>query len=152
MNATFAMYLFEPRADLFKTVKAQEIVALIGVVDDDESVRESISSLLRSAGYQSVLFPSAEAFLASGVVEQPDCLVLDVKMPGLSGLELQQRLFEVKRPKPIVFVTGHADDEVRDKALKQGAVAFLNKPFSDEDLLGAINSALHPPGQGIDRI
>jgi FixJ family two-component response regulator len=121
----------------------RKTIALVGVVDDDESVRESISSLLRSAGYRSVLFPSAEAFLASDIIEDPDCLVLDVRMPGLSGLELQQRLFEVRRPKPIVFVTGHADNEVRDRALKQGASAFLNKPFSDEDLLGAIHSALN---------
>jgi FixJ family two-component response regulator len=124
-------------------MKNPKTIAVVGVVDDDESVRESISSLLRSAGYRSVLFPSAEAFLASNGVDDPDCLVLDVRMPGLSGLELQQRLFEVRRPKPIVFVTGHADNEVRDRALKQGASAFLNKPFSDEDLLGAIHSALN---------
>jgi FixJ family two-component response regulator len=124
-------------------MKNPKTIAVVGVVDDDESVRESISSLLRSAGYRSVLFPSAEAFLASNRVDDPDCLVLDVRMPGLSGLELQQRLCELRRSKPIVFVTGHADHEVQARALKQGAAAFLYKPFSDEDLLGAIHSVLN---------
>jgi FixJ family two-component response regulator len=119
--------------------------ALVGIVDDDESVRESISSLLRSVGYRSAEFESAEAFLGSHHKSETDCLVLvlDVRMPGgLSGLELQRRLSDENRSIPIIFITGHGDDKVRARALAQGALAFLSKPFDDEALLGAIQSAL----------
>jgi FixJ family two-component response regulator len=117
-------------------------VSLIGIVDDDESVRDAISSLLRSAGYRCAVFPSAEAFLYSGRLSEMDCIVLDVRMPGLSGPELQRRLRDIDCPIPIIFVTGHADDEIRAKALRLGAVAFLAKPFSEVALLDAISSAL----------
>jgi FixJ family two-component response regulator len=115
---------------------------LIGVVDDDECVRDSISSLIRSAGYRTAVFPSAEAFLSSDGMRETDCLVLDIRMAGLSGLELQRRLAEPKFSIRIVFVTGQDSEELRSRALKQGAVAFLGKPFNDEALLGAIRSAL----------
>jgi FixJ family two-component response regulator len=117
-------------------------VALVGIVDDDESVRNSISSLLRSAGYRTQMFESAEAFLESDRMSDADGLVLDVKMPGLSGIELQRRLIDLKHTVPIVFVTAHADDEIREVALAQGAVAFFAKPFNDEALLGVLSSAV----------
>ena len=117
-------------------------VPLIGIVDDDESVRDSISNLIRSAGYRSAAFSSAEAFLNSERQRETDSLVLDIRMPGMSGLELQRRLSEMKCAIPIIFVTAHADDELRARAVKQGAVAFLTKPFRYEVLLGAIRSAL----------
>ena len=111
-------------------------------MDDDESVRNSINSLLRSAGYRTLMFESAEAFLESQRIGEPDGLVLDVTMPGLSGLELQRRLREMNCPVPIVFVTAHADDDVRRVALEQGAIAFFGKPFSDEALLGMLGSVV----------
>jgi FixJ family two-component response regulator len=119
----------------------QSVVALIGVVDDDESVRDALSSLLRSAGYQCKLFPSSEDFLESGP-RATDCLLLDVRMPGLSGLELHAKLREMNVKVPVIFVTGHADDEVRTRALREGAAAFFAKPFNDDALLGAIQSAM----------
>ena len=117
-------------------------VSLIGVVDDDESVRDALSSLIRSAGYRCIVFPSAEEFLDSPDMYKTDCTVLDNRMPGLSGLELQLRLREMNYPVPIIFVTAHADDLVRTQALQQGAVAFLGKPCSEDALLGAIRSAI----------
>ncbi len=117
-------------------------LVLIGIVDDDQSVRDSISSLLRSAGYKTAAFESAEAFLNSAGLTEPDCLVLDVRMPGLSGLELQSQLHEMRRQTPIIFITAHTDDIVRARALQQGAAAFLGKPFSEDILLGAIHSAV----------
>jgi FixJ family two-component response regulator len=117
-------------------------IALVGIVDDDKSVRDSISSLLRSAGYKTMVFESAEAFLdADGAVE-PDCLVLDVRMPGLSGLQLQSQLRDMGRQTPVIFVSAHNDSQVQTTAFHQGAAAFLGKPFSDEVLLGAIHSAI----------
>jgi FixJ family two-component response regulator len=117
------------------------IVSLIGVVDDDESVRDALSSLIRSAGFQCALFSSAEEFLDSGPLET-DCLLLDIRMRGQSGLELQERLHELNVAIPVIFVTGHADDGLRARALKQGAVAFFAKPFDDEALLGAVQAAI----------
>jgi two-component system response regulator FixJ len=123
-------------------VRPAGIAFLIGIVDDDESVRDALSSLLWSAGYRCAVFPSAEAFLYSGRLSEMDCMVLDVRMPGLSGPELQRRLREIDCPIPVIFVTGHADDDVRARALRQGAVAFLAKPFSEKALLDSIRSAL----------
>jgi FixJ family two-component response regulator len=122
---------------------------LIGIVDDDESVRDSMSSLVRSAGFRSAVFASAEAFLNSDHRTETDCLVLilDIRMPGLSGLELQRRLSEEKQSIPIIFVSAHAEQDVRATALEQGAVAFLSKPFNDEALLGAIQSVVQSSGQ-----
>jgi FixJ family two-component response regulator len=121
----------------------KQVVALIGVVDDDESVRDALSSLVRSAGYLCAVFPSAEVFLDSGPPEA-DCLVLDIRMPGLSGFELHRRLHEMNRRMPVIFVTGQADDDLRARALDQGATALLAKPFNDDALLEAIESAMQP--------
>jgi FixJ family two-component response regulator len=125
-----------------RTVNKAATVGLVGIVDDDESVRNSISSLLRSAGYKTLTFESAEAFLGSGLISDADSLVLDVKMPGLSGIELQRRLIDLNHMVPIIFITAHADDEIREVALAQGALAFFAKPFNDEALLSALGSAV----------
>jgi FixJ family two-component response regulator len=124
-----------------ETTTTQTAAATIGIVDDDQSIRDSISSLLRSAGYRTAVFESAEAFLGSNGTPQADCLILDMRMPGLSGLDLLQRLCEMKSSIPVIFVTAHADNDVRARVLNQGAVACLGKPFQDEALLNAIHTA-----------
>jgi FixJ family two-component response regulator len=116
--------------------------ALISIVDDDESIREAIQSLLRSVGFRAKTFASAEQFLQSDQIETTACLILDVRMPGMSGLELQRRLMATQCRIPIVFVTAHGDEEARSRALQEGAVEFLLKPFSEEALLNAIQVAL----------
>ncbi|MFZ1917046.1 MAG: response regulator [Terriglobales bacterium] len=113
------------------------------VVDDDESVRESLPDLLREFGFAARAFSSADEFLSSGCLDETSCLILDVAMPGMSGPELQQELKRRGQEIPIIFITGRRDDTVRDRVLKQGAAGFLLKPFSDSDLLAAIKTALH---------
>jgi FixJ family two-component response regulator len=112
----------------------------ITVIDDDASVRKALKRLIRSAGMASHAFASAEDFLASPL-PLPDCLVLDLRMPGMSGLELQQHLAAEHRPVPIVFISAHDDDQTRHAALAAGAAAFLHKPFDDHTLLEAIAQA-----------
>jgi len=112
------------------------------VVDDDEAVRNSLRRLLESVGLTVEVFPSAQAFLDRVRSDAPGCLVLDVQLPGLSGLDLQTELAETKMPLPIVFLTGHGDIPMSVKAMKAGAVEFLTKPFRQEDLVKAIRSAL----------
>ena len=114
----------------------------ISVVDDDESVREALRGLLRSVGFQAELFASAEEFLRSGRLPDTTCLILDVRMPGMSGVELQERLIATSSAVPVIFMTAHGDEDARARALERGAVDFLRKPFSDEVLLGAIARAL----------
>jgi len=117
---------------------------LVSVVDDDESVRESLRGLIRSIGLSVQTFASAEDFSRSERVEKTDCLILDVRMPGMSGLELQRHLAASERDIPIIFITGHESDEaVRARALGDGAVAYLIKPFSEDALLQAVNAALN---------
>jgi FixJ family two-component response regulator len=128
-------------------MKQKKILAVIGIVDDDESVRDSISSLLRSAGYKTESFESAEAYLNSERASEPNCLLLDVRMPGLSGLQLQSELNHQKVSIPVIFITAHPDEQVRERALSEGAVAVLGKPFNDEVLLGAIDSAVGSKGR-----
>ena len=118
------------------------ISALVAIVDDDESVRESLPDLLREFGFAVQAFASAEEFLASGWVGQTRCLILDIAMPGMSGLDLQRELTHRQREIPIVFITARADETVRPRVLAQGAVECLFKPFSDTALLGALNAAL----------
>ena len=112
------------------------------VIDDDVSVRESIQDLLESSGLHSESFATAEEFLRSELPDGPRCLVLDVKLPGVNGLDFQRRLIEAGFQIPIIFVTGHGDIPMTVKAMKSGAVEFLTKPFRDRDLLGAIRQAL----------
>jgi len=111
------------------------------VIDDDAEVRMSIQGLLKAAGLQSESFATAEEFLTSKVPDGPSCLVLDVSLPGVDGLELQRKLADVGVPIPIIFITGHGDIPMTVKAIKSGAVEFLTKPFVDEDLLNAIQQA-----------
>lgn len=115
---------------------------LVAVVDDNESVRESLPDLLWEFGFAAVAFSSAELFLSSEIVVRAQCLILDIAMPGMSGLELQQELRRRRQPVPIIFITGQRDEAVRARVLKQGAAGFLLKPFSDTDLLAAIKAAL----------
>jgi FixJ family two-component response regulator len=116
--------------------------ALVAVVDDDESIRESLPDLLNEFGFATRAFSSAEEFLASGSLDQTKCLILDVVMPGMTGLDLQQQLNDRERKIPIIFITAQKDREVRDRAFEQGAVSFLFKPFSDTALLEALNKAV----------
>lgn len=122
--------------------------SLVSVVDDDESVRESLPDLLRLSGFAAEVFPSAEAFLASDVVSETNCLLLDIAMPGMSGPDLQQELTRRRQKIPIVFITGVADGSVRPRLLARGAVECLIKPFSEEALLDAVSAALRPPYSG----
>jgi FixJ family two-component response regulator len=115
---------------------------LVSVVDDDESVRESLPDLLRELGFAAQAFSSAEEFLASNYVDQTQCLILDVAMPGMSGPELQRELKLRRQKIPVVIITAQTDEAVRRGVLEQGAVACLLKPFSDIALLEAINTAL----------
>ena len=114
----------------------------MSIVDDDESVRESLPDLLRQFGFAARAFPSAEAFLASEVVGATSCLILDVAMPGMSGPELQRELADRGQSIPIVFITASGDRTVRPRLLARGAVECLFKPFSEEALLDALDAAL----------
>ncbi len=115
----------------------------VAVVDDDESVRESLPDLLKEFGFATRTFSSAEEFLASGCVNQITCLILDNAMPGITGLELQRTLRGQGQSVPIIFITGQGDENVRLRALEQGAVECLLKPFSDTALQQALKLALH---------
>jgi len=116
--------------------------AMVFVIDDDESIREALHSLIRSVGLRVATFPSAHEFLQSDRPDVPACLILDVRMPGLSGLDLQRDLTEANIHIPIIFITGHGDIPMSVRAMKAGAVEFLTKPFRDQDLLDAIQQAL----------
>jgi FixJ family two-component response regulator len=116
--------------------------SLVSVVDDDESVRESLPDLLRQFGFAVQAFSSAEAFLASEVVSETSCLVLDVAMPGMSGPDLQQELIRRRQEMPIVFITANGDRHIRPRLLANGAVECLFKPFREAALLDAVNAAL----------
>ncbi len=115
---------------------------LVSVVDDDESVRESLPDLLRESGFAVEAFSSAEAFLASGCVDQTSCLILDIAMPGMSGPELQRELKRRRQEIPIVFITALRDETVRPRVLEQGAVECLFKPFGETALLDSVRAAL----------
>ena len=115
---------------------------LICVVDDDESVRESLPDLLREFGFDARPFSYARAFLDSDCLSVCDCLILDVAMPEMNGLDLQRELKRLGREIPIVFITAHVDEKVRQRALTLGAVDCLYKPFSQADLLASLNAAL----------
>ena len=116
--------------------------ALISIVDDDEALRTSLEDLIRSVGFRVQGFPSAEAFLRSNQVQTTDCLILDVRMPGMTGPGLQRDLRSESADLPIIFITAYENSDVRDQVLEAGAVALLYKPFYEEDLLDAIGAAL----------
>ena len=115
---------------------------VISIVDDDESIRDSTRQLLRSAGYCVTTYDSAETFLESGAVERTECIILDVRMPSMDGLELQRRLNASDAHVPIIFVTAHDDAASKRQAIAAGAVDFLNKPFETNALLTTVESAL----------
>ena len=115
---------------------------IVFVIDDDVSVRESLELLIENEGWDVETFPSAQEFLDRPRILAPSCLILDVSLPGLNGLELQQRISPERTDMPIIFITGHADIPMTVRAMKAGAVEFLTKPFSDEVLLNAIRQAL----------
>ena len=119
-----------------------QTVPIVFVVDDDVSVRESLESLLRFEGWQPETYASAQEFLARPRVQTPSCLILDVSLPGLNGLDLQKRVAAERTDMPIIFITGHGDVPMTVRAMKAGAQEFLTKPFSDEVLLAAIRQAL----------
>jgi len=121
-------------------MREPEIV--IAIVDDDLSAREGLESLVRSAGWRAETFASAQEFLARPGAEAPSCLVLDLQLPGLSGLDLQKRMAEVELEVPIVFLTGHGNIPASVQAMKAGAVEFLTKPFDEQELLHAIQEAI----------
>lgn len=134
------------RSDLDSEYQTQQLnissIPTISIVDDDESVRDALASLLKSVGYRTEVFASAEDFLHSRPHEETKCVILDIRMPGISGLELQRQLVAAGSRVRIIFVTAHADEEARAQAVSAGAVACLRKPFNEDVLLRAVESAL----------
>lgn len=124
-----------------------DVAALVTVVDDDESMREAIMSLLKSVGFRVLAFATAEDFLNEVEDNIPDCLILDVRMPGISGLDLQQVLIEKTAYCPIVFISAHSEEGAQEKALAAGAIDFILKPFSEDSLLEAVSLAIASSGQ-----
>ena len=121
---------------------ANDVIPIVAAVDDDFRVRESLESLLESAGYAPVLFSSAEEFLESGMLASATCVITDVRMPGMDGLELQRRI-RLERPTlPVILISAHYNAEVRQAAIDEGAVDFLYKPFDATDLLKIVQSAV----------
>ncbi|HEU4591414.1 MAG TPA: response regulator, partial [Steroidobacteraceae bacterium] len=120
---------------------------VVMVVDDDAGVRNAMRILLKSVGLESVLYPSAQEFLAAYQPSQPGCLVLDIRMPGMSGLELQQQLNIRGAVIPVIFMTGHGDIPMAVEAMQHGAFDFLQKPFRDQDLLDRIQRAIQKDGE-----
>jgi FixJ family two-component response regulator len=116
--------------------------SIVFVVDDDRSVRDGLRRLLASVGLTVAVFPSAQAFLSTPRPDAPGCLVLDVRLPGLSGLDLQRELADTDAALPIIFLTGHGDIPMSVRAMKAGAIEFLTKPFREQDLLDAIRGAI----------
>jgi len=114
----------------------------IFVIDDDVSIRQGLESLIKSVGWKVRTFKNAQDFLHSGEIDAPGCLILDVRLPGLSGLDLQRSLAERKNHLPIIFLTGHGDIPMSVRAMKAGAVEFLTKPFREQDLLDAVRLAI----------
>jgi FixJ family two-component response regulator len=125
---------------------------IVFVVDDDDSVREALESLVRQAGWKPQVFGSAQEFLAHPRALVPSCLVLDVTLPGLSGLELQSLIAADRIEMPIIFITGHADVPMTVKAMKAGAVEFLTKPVPEDVLLGAIESAIARSRKALEQL
>jgi FixJ family two-component response regulator len=128
------------------SARSGAIASMIAVIDDDESMREALNSLLRSAGYACMLFASAEAFLAAGEFAATGCIILDVGMPHRNGLALQAELRQLKSLIPTIFISAHGDDKLGRAVLREGASAFFNKPFAGEALLDAIRAALESRG------
>jgi len=120
----------------------QSKTKLVAIVDDDDSMRNALEGLLKAVGFSTRAFASAEEFLKSGQQHQISCLIADIRMPGMSGLDLQARLNAERCKIPIIFITAHGDAKMRIQALRAGAVEFLSKPFDDEVLLENVRAAL----------
>jgi FixJ family two-component response regulator len=118
-------------------------VPVISIVDDDDSARRAMTNLIRSLGYVAAAFPSAEAFLGSDRLDETDCLITDLQMPGLNGVELQDALLARGKKTPMIFVTAFGEERFRKRALDAGAIAFLSKPFDEARLIAHIQSVLH---------
>ena len=116
---------------------------MISIVDDDQAVRDATRALIRSLGYRVATFASAEEFLASERLHDTSCLISDVQMPGVTGIELQDRLVAGGHRIPIIFMTAFPDDRVRDRAMRSGAISFMSKPFSETNLIVCLDRALH---------
>ena len=122
--------------------------ACIAIIDDDPSVCRALQRLVRSLGMRATTFPSGESFFhAVATAPKPDCVVVDVQMPGMNGLEVQQRMVQEHPDVPLIFMTAHTDEVVAERAVAVGAVGFLNKPFADDSLIELIQRALHRPGE-----
>lgn len=115
---------------------------VISIVDDDESVREATKGLVRSLGYTAVTFGSAEEFLSSERIPETSCIIADVQMPGVSGVEMQDRLIAEGHRLPVIFITAFPEDRIRERALEAGAIGYLSKPFNEEHLIGCLDKAL----------
>ena len=115
---------------------------VISIVDDDESVREATKGLVRSLGYTAVTFGSAEEFLSSERMPETSCIIADVQMPGVSGVEMQDRLIAEGHRLPVIFITAFPEDRIRERALEAGAIGYLSKPFNEEHLIGCLDKAL----------
>ena len=118
------------------------LIPTISIVDDDPWAREGIKDLVASLGYRTLTFASAEEFLESGCVERTACVISDLQMPGLSGIQLQDRLIADGHHMPIIFITAYPEESVRTRAMTAGAVCFMSKPYSEENLIGCIEKAL----------
>lgn len=129
-------------ADMPPVIAAAPGESLITIVDDEACIRESLSSLVRSAGYRTKVYASAEEFLTWGWWDNSACLIVDMRLPAMNGLQLQRYLAEARRGRPIVFISGHATDNELTWAMMRGAVAFLRKPFDDEALLKAVRHSI----------
>ncbi len=115
---------------------------MVVIVDDDELIRGSLRGLMKEAGFPALTFASAEEFLTSGEENRTACLIVDIRMPGMSGLELQAKLNEARQRIPIIFITAQGDEKLRLQALRAGAVEFLRKPFDDQALLNSVRAAV----------
>jgi FixJ family two-component response regulator len=135
----------DPGQTIVNAATASAQRALLAIVDDDESIRAAIGSLFRSMGFRTELFGGGADFLASPNLRRFSCLILDLHMPGMDGLELQRQLAAASHPIPIIFVTAFGDETAREHALRGGAASFLSKPFSEETLLGVVQSAIEIP-------
>jgi FixJ family two-component response regulator len=118
---------------------------MISIVDDDSIVREAVGDLVQSLGYQAATFQSAEDFLESGCVSETSCLITDLQMPGLNGLDLQSQLMADGHRLPVIFITAFPEDKARNRAINAGAVGFLSKPFEENSLISCLETALKGP-------
>jgi FixJ family two-component response regulator len=126
----------------------ERVIGIVGIVDDDESVRMAIRSLLRSLGFTVEMFSSAEDLLGSVRLDDIACLIVDVRLPGMSGVDLQRQLLAAQRKLPVIFISAHDDPAAQRQAVARGALAFLRKPFSEHALLDAIRSGLSEAERG----